>query len=90
MVQYGTKPLQITNPSLSKGISFIAMKLPYDEILDAAGKARPHYQIFHNWLKQQSDTLMGLKRAEKAHDAVSSISQAALNMGYNPSFSPLW
>jgi len=40
------------------------MKLPFDEMLDAAGKARPHYQIFHNWLKQQSDTLMGLKRAE--------------------------
>jgi uncharacterized circularly permuted ATP-grasp superfamily protein len=40
------------------------MKLPFDEMLDAAGKARPHYQIFHNWLKQQSDSLMGLKRAE--------------------------
>lgn len=40
------------------------MKLPFDEMLDAAGKARPHYQIFHNWLKQQSDTLIGLKRAE--------------------------
>ena len=40
------------------------MKLPFDEMLDASGKARPHYQIFHNWLKQQSDTLMGLKRAE--------------------------
>jgi len=40
------------------------MKLPFDEMIDAAGKARPHYQIFHNWLKQQSDTLMGLKRAE--------------------------
>ena len=40
------------------------MKLPFDEMLDAAGKARPHYKIFHEWLKQQSDTLMGLKRAE--------------------------
>jgi len=40
------------------------MKSPFDEMLDATGKARPHYQIFHNWLKQQSDTLMGLKRAE--------------------------
>ena len=40
------------------------MKLPFDEMLDAAGKARPQYQIFHSWLKQQSDTLMGLKRAE--------------------------
>jgi hypothetical protein len=40
------------------------MKLPFDEMLDSAGKARPHYQIFHHWLKQQSDTLMGLKRAE--------------------------
>ena len=40
------------------------MKLPFDEMLDASGKARPHYQVFHNWLKQQSDTLMGLKRAE--------------------------
>jgi len=40
------------------------MKLPFDEMLDAAGKARPHYEIFHSWLKQQSDTLMGLKRAE--------------------------
>jgi uncharacterized circularly permuted ATP-grasp superfamily protein len=40
------------------------MKLPFDEMLDATGKARPHYQVFHNWLKQQSDTLMGLKRAE--------------------------
>ena len=40
------------------------MKLPFDEMLDAAGKARPHYEIFHKWLKEQSDTLMGLKRAE--------------------------
>jgi uncharacterized circularly permuted ATP-grasp superfamily protein len=40
------------------------MKLPFDEMLDASGKARPHYQAFHQWLKQQSDTLMGLKRAE--------------------------
>jgi len=40
------------------------MKSPFDEMLDATGKARPHYQVFHNWLKQQSDTLMGLKRAE--------------------------
>jgi uncharacterized circularly permuted ATP-grasp superfamily protein len=40
------------------------MKLPFDEMLDATGKARPHYKIFHDWLKQQSDTQMGLKRAE--------------------------
>ena len=40
------------------------MKLPFDEMLDTAGKARPHYRIFHDWLRQQSDTLMGLKRAE--------------------------
>ncbi len=63
-VQYSTKPLQTIYSSLYKGISFVTMKLPFDEMLDAAGKARPHYQIFHNWLKQQSDTLMGLKRAE--------------------------
>ena len=64
MVQYSTKLFQILSFSFHKGISFIAMKLPFDEMLDAAGKARPHYQIFHHWLKQQSDTLMGLKRAE--------------------------
>ena len=40
------------------------MNLPYDEMLDANGKPRPHYQIFHQWLMQQSETLMGLKRAE--------------------------
>ena len=40
------------------------MKLPFDEMLDSSGKARAHYQIFHDWLKQQSDSLMGLKRAE--------------------------
>jgi uncharacterized circularly permuted ATP-grasp superfamily protein len=40
------------------------MKLPFDEMFDAGGKARPHYGPFHQWLKQQSDVLMGLKRAE--------------------------
>jgi hypothetical protein len=63
-VQYGIKPLQILHSSFYKGISFVTMKLPFDEMLDAAGKARPHYQIFHNWLKQQGDALIGLKHAE--------------------------
>ena len=40
------------------------MNLPYDEMLNEAGNTRPHYRTFHRWLKQQSDTLMGLKRAE--------------------------
>jgi uncharacterized circularly permuted ATP-grasp superfamily protein len=40
------------------------MNLPYDEMLDAHGKPRPHYQVFHQWLMQQSESLMGLKRAE--------------------------
>lgn len=40
------------------------MKLPFDEMFDATGVARPHYADFHRWLGQQSDTLMGLKRAE--------------------------
>lgn len=43
---------------------FLPMKSPFDEMLDATGKARPHYKVFHGWLKQQSDSLMGLKRAE--------------------------
>ena len=64
MVQYSTKLLQSSQSSLQEGITLVSMKLPFDEMLDSAGKARPHYQIFHNWLKQQSDTLMGLKRAE--------------------------
>ncbi len=64
MVHNGTNLLQLPISGEQKGFSFIHMKLPFDEMLDAAGKARPNYEIFHTWLKQQSDTLMGLKRAE--------------------------
>jgi uncharacterized circularly permuted ATP-grasp superfamily protein len=40
------------------------MQLPFDEMLDSAGSARPHYAEFHQWLGQQSGVLMALKRAE--------------------------
>ena len=40
------------------------MQLPFDEMLDSAGSARPHYAEFHQWLGQQSGALMALKRAE--------------------------
>jgi uncharacterized circularly permuted ATP-grasp superfamily protein len=40
------------------------MKLPFDQMFDLNGSARPHYADFHQWLGQQSETLMGLKRAE--------------------------
>jgi len=63
-VHQGTKLTHLSRIAYLKKVSFIAMKLPFDEMLDATGKARPHYKIFHDWLKQQSDTQMGLKRAE--------------------------
>ena len=40
------------------------MKTPYDEMFDEHGVARPHYAIFQQWLAEQSDALMALKRAE--------------------------
>ena len=40
------------------------MKTPYDEMFDASGAARSHYAIFQQWLTEQSDALMALKRAE--------------------------
>ncbi len=40
------------------------MKTPHDEMFDASGAARPHYAIFQQWLTEQSDALMALKRAE--------------------------
>ncbi len=40
------------------------MKTPYDEMFDVHGAARPHYAIFQQWLSEQSDALMTLKRAE--------------------------
>ncbi len=40
------------------------MKTAYDEMFDASGAARPHYAIFQQWLSEQSDALMALKRAE--------------------------
>ena len=40
------------------------MKLPFDEMFDLNGSARPHYADFHRWLGQQSEALMALKRAE--------------------------
>jgi uncharacterized circularly permuted ATP-grasp superfamily protein len=40
------------------------MKTPYDEMFDASGAARSHYAIFQQWLSEQSDALMALKRAE--------------------------
>ena len=40
------------------------MKTPYDEMFDVHGVARPHYAIFQQWLAEQSNALMALKRAE--------------------------
>ncbi|NCX46044.1 MAG: circularly permuted type 2 ATP-grasp protein, partial [Burkholderiaceae bacterium] len=40
------------------------MKTPYDEMFDEHGVSRPHYAIFQQWLAEQSDALMALKRAE--------------------------
>jgi uncharacterized circularly permuted ATP-grasp superfamily protein len=40
------------------------MKLPFDEMFNSSGEARPHYAPFHQWLGQQSEALMTLKRAE--------------------------
>ena len=40
------------------------MKTPYDEMFDEHGVARPHYAIFQQWLAEQSNALMALKRAE--------------------------
>jgi len=40
------------------------MNPPYDEIFNQHGKVRPHYRLFNQWLKQQNDVLMDMKRAE--------------------------
>jgi uncharacterized circularly permuted ATP-grasp superfamily protein len=40
------------------------MKVPFDEMFNSSGEARPHYAPFHQWLGQQSNALMDLKRAE--------------------------
>jgi uncharacterized circularly permuted ATP-grasp superfamily protein len=40
------------------------MKSPYNEMFDQHGAPRPHYSAFHNWLGNQSQALMSLKRAE--------------------------
>jgi len=40
------------------------MKSPYNEMFDQDGAPRPHYGAFHNWLGNQSQALMSLKRAE--------------------------
>jgi uncharacterized circularly permuted ATP-grasp superfamily protein len=37
---------------------------PYDEMLDAAGAARPHCQRFMDWLREQPAELLARKRAE--------------------------
>jgi uncharacterized circularly permuted ATP-grasp superfamily protein len=37
---------------------------PYDEMLDAAGAARPHCQPFMDWLREQPAELLARKRAE--------------------------
>ena len=40
------------------------MKSPYNEMFDQHGAPRPHYGAFYNWLGNQSQALMNLKRAE--------------------------
>jgi uncharacterized circularly permuted ATP-grasp superfamily protein len=40
------------------------MKSPYNEMFDKHGAPRLHYEAFHNWLNNQSQALMSLKRAE--------------------------
>jgi uncharacterized circularly permuted ATP-grasp superfamily protein len=40
------------------------MKSPYNEMFDEHGAPRSHYGAFHTWLRNQSQALMSLKRAE--------------------------
>ena len=40
------------------------LKIPYDEMLDASGGARPHCQSYLSWLQRQPADLLAAKRAE--------------------------